>query len=75
MCGSNCKLANELALGPTVALAERVDGVDFTKVESCSLCKHCSDKSLQQTLATQLTECILQRGGDMQRWTEHGIAL
>jgi hypothetical protein len=60
------------ALGPAVALAERVDGVDLTEVVGQPFGEHVSGKSAQEALAMHRSEDLRRQGLDVLRQAKPG---
>src|ERR1700677_1079628 len=63
--GITGKLLEERALGPAVALAERVDGVDLTEVVGQPFREHVPGKAAQETVAMQRPKDLRRRGLDV----------
>jgi hypothetical protein len=70
--GITGKLLEERALGPAVALTERVDRVDLTEVVRQPFREHVPGKAAQQALAMQRMEELRRRGLDVLRQAEPG---
>ena len=64
------ELLEEGALGPAVALAERVDGVDLAEVVGQPLGECVAVKAAQEVLAVQCPEGLRRRGLDVLRQAE-----
>ena len=66
------ELLEEGALGPAVALAERVDGVDLAEVVGQPLGKRIPGQASQEVLAVQRPEDLRRSGLDVLRQAEPG---
>jgi len=69
------KLTNELPLGPPIALAEWMDGIDLAKIKRRASGELWRSEAAEKPLAFELRHGIVERGGNMQRRPKHRVAL
>src|SRR5579875_2752390 len=70
MAGVGRELANELALGTAVALAEGVDGVDFAEIEGGPPGEGFGGEVAEVGFGGELAEEVVEGGGDVLRGGE-----
>lgn len=75
MGGVERELANELALGAAVALAEWMDGINLAEVEGSTRGEGRWGEVDEEVFAVELRESVFQRGGYELGWREGLVAL